>query len=56
MKIEILGTGGGNTPEYGNTSFLIWNNDESEAVLMDCGYTVYPRLKELERNTNREII
>jgi len=56
MKIEILGTGGGNTPENGNTSLLIWNDDESEAILMDCGYAVYPRLKELERTTGREII
>jgi len=56
MKIEILGTGGANTPEYGNTSFLIWNDEESEAVLMDCGYMVYPQLKERERISERDII
>jgi len=56
MKLEILGTGGGNTPEYGNTSFLIWNENDTEALLMDCGYTVYPYLKNLEAVSGREII
>ena len=56
MKLEILGTGGGNTPEYGNSSLLIWNDNETEAVLMDCGYTVYPYLKNLETVSGREII
>lgn len=56
MKLEILGTGGGNTPEYGNTSFLIWNKNSTEAILMDCGYTVYPYLKNLEAVSGREII
>ena len=56
MKLEILGTGGGNTPEYGNTSFLVWNENDTEAILMDCGYTVYPYLKKLEVISGREII
>ncbi|MDR1476931.1 MAG: MBL fold metallo-hydrolase [Rickettsiales bacterium] len=54
MRIEILGTGGGNTPELGNSSFLVWNDDMTEAVLMDCGYMTYPRLKELENRTGRK--
>lgn len=56
MKIEILGVGGGLTSELGNTSFLIWNDDESEAVLMDCGSMVYAKLKELEQTSGRQIV
>lgn len=56
MKIEILGTGGAYSPELGNTSFLIWDGKESSAILMDCGYTVFPTLLALERKTGRKII
>ncbi len=58
MILEVLGVGGGNTPELGSSSFLIWDDDMNEAVLMDCGYMTYPRLKELESRVypRREII
>ncbi len=53
-KIEILGTGNGFYPEDGNTSFLLWDEEETEAILIDCGYTVFPKIKELEA-TGRDI-
>lgn len=56
MKIEILGVGAGFSPELGNSSFLIWNENETSAVLMDCGSLVFAKLRELEMKQNRDII
>lgn len=56
MKIEVLGVGGGFSPELGNSSFLVWDDKEYSAILMDCGFSVFPRLLQLETETNREII
>lgn len=55
MKIETLGVGGAFSPEIGNTSFLIWNDDETSAILMDCGYIIYPTIKLIEKLTGRSI-
>lgn len=55
MKIEILGSGNGFEPSLGNTSFLLWDNDETNAILMDCGYTVFSTLREMESH-GRDII
>lgn len=56
MKIEILGAGTGLCPELGNVSCLIWNADESQALLLDCGSTVYTILREMEFSQGRDII
>ncbi len=56
MKIEILGVGNGFSPELGNTSFLIWNDDNTSAVLMDCGGLVFGKIRELEITQNRDIL
>jgi len=44
MRIQVLGVGGAFSPELGNSSIIIWS--ESSGFLIDCGYTVYPILKE----------
>lgn len=56
MKLEILGVGSGFSPELGNSSFLIWNNDETSAVLMDCGSLIFGKLREMEMKQHRNII
>jgi len=44
MRIQVLGVGGAFNPEIGNSSIIIW--DDNGGFLIDCGYTVYPILKE----------
>ncbi|MBA3648847.1 MAG: ribonuclease Z [Chitinophagales bacterium] len=44
MKIQFLGTGGAFDPEYGNAAALVRSN--GKAYLVDCGFTVYAKLKE----------
>lgn len=55
MKIEILGSGNGFEYNLGNTSFILWNDDESDGILMDCGYTVFGTLRDLEKS-GRDVI
>ncbi|MEO6845695.1 MAG: MBL fold metallo-hydrolase [Chthoniobacterales bacterium] len=46
MKIRLLGCGGAFEPQAGNSSF--WVEDfHGERLLIDCGFTIYPRLVEL---------
>ena len=45
MRIQVLGVGGAFSPELGNSSIILWT-EKSEGFLIDCGYTVYPILKE----------
>lgn len=44
MKIKFLGTGGAFENEFGNSSAFITLDNEN--ILLDCGYAVYPVLKE----------
>ena len=44
MRIQVLGVGGAFSPELGNSSIIIW--DKNKGFLIDCGYTVYPIIKE----------
>lgn len=44
MYIQVLGAGGAFSPELGNSSIIIWSN--YRGFLIDCGYTVYPVLKQ----------
>jgi hypothetical protein len=46
--IQVLGTGSGINSELKSTSFLLWNADESDAVLFECGFSVFPELRKLE--------
>lgn len=55
-KIEVIGVGGAFSYELGNTSFLLWDEAETSAILFDCGFSVYPKLRALEKEENREII
>ena len=41
--IQFLGTGGAFEPEFGNSSALI--DIDGQTILLDCGFTVYPKLK-----------
>jgi len=45
--IQVLGVGGAFSPEIGNSSFFIVDKN-GKGILLDCGYTVYPKLKKLE--------
>lgn len=45
MKIIVLGVGGAFSPEIGNSSILL-QDDNGSGFLVDCGYTVFPTLKE----------
>lgn len=45
MKITVLGSGSGLDASLGNTSLLLSN--ENHKMLIDCGYTVVPKLLEL---------
>lgn len=56
MKIEVIGVGEAFSPELGTSSVLVWNEDETEAVLMDCGNSVLRDLRVTEINTGRDII
>lgn len=56
MKVEVLGVGTGLCPEFGNVSLLVWNSEQSKATLLDCGCTVYPSLRRMEKSCQREIL
>lgn len=45
LKVEAIGTGGAFDTELINSSFYITMNNDS-GVLVDCGYNVFPHLKE----------
>ncbi|MDQ4139930.1 MAG: MBL fold metallo-hydrolase [Bacteroidota bacterium] len=45
MKIKFLGTGGAFEPGYGNSAAILEINQQS--ILIDAGFTVYPKLIEL---------
>jgi len=45
MKIQVLGVGGCFSPEIGNSSIILWDKG-IKGFLIDCGYTVYPLLKD----------
>lgn len=45
MKIQVLGVGGCFSPEIGNSSIVLWDKG-TKGFLIDCGYGVYPILKE----------
>ena len=53
MRIQILGVGNAFSPDLGNSAIIIW--DSSNGFLIDCGYTVFPILKEkgLLKNINK---
>ena len=44
MRIQVLGVGGAFSPEIGNSSIIIWDNNSG--FLIDCGYNIYPILKQ----------
>lgn len=44
MQIKFIGTGGAFDYKYGNSAAWIAYKDTS--ILIDCGYTVYPKLRE----------
>ena len=44
MRIQVLGVGQAFSPEIGNSSIILWDDDRG--FLIDCGYTVYPILKQ----------
>lgn len=44
MKLQVLGVGNAFSPELGNSSIILW--DRTKGFLIDCGYMVYPTLKE----------
>lgn len=46
MQIRFLGTGGAFDFEYGNSA--AWVEINGFAVLVDCGYSIYTRLRELD--------
>lgn len=43
MKVEFLGVGGAFSPEIGNSSIIIW--EEDKGFLVDCGETIFHELK-----------
>ncbi|MCZ2357564.1 MAG: MBL fold metallo-hydrolase [Bacteroidia bacterium] len=45
MKIQFIGTGGAFDIEQGNSSALL--NVHEKTILIDCGYAVYPKLRQL---------
>jgi len=45
LKIQVLGVGGAFSPEIGNSSIILWDKGY-KGFLIDCGYTVFPMLKE----------
>ena len=44
MQIKFIGTGGAFDYKYGNSA--VWIVLGGKRILVDCGYTVYPQLKE----------
>jgi ribonuclease BN (tRNA processing enzyme) len=46
MQIQFIGTGGAFDSQYGNSSALVRCNGKT--FLIDCGFTIYARLKELD--------
>jgi len=44
MKFTFLGTGGAFDVDYGNSSAIVTFKNHS--ILLDCGYTVYPTLRQ----------
>ena len=46
MKVQVLGVGNAFSPELGNSSVIIWENT-GNGFLIDCGFTIFPELKEL---------
>ncbi len=45
MKLQVLGVGGAFSPELGNSSIVLWDGS-GKGFLIDCGYTVFPFLKQ----------
>lgn len=43
MKVEILGSGSAFATETTNSSVLLWLHEDN-AVLLDCGYNVFPEI------------
>lgn len=41
-SLQFFGTGGGFDPAYGNSAALV--HHQGQALLLDCGFTVYPEL------------
>lgn len=57
IKLEAIGVGSGvEIGERGYVSFIVWNNDESDGILFECGVTVFPEIRKIERTTGRDII
>ncbi len=52
MKLEVIGANSAFAKEGGNSSLLLHLNDGS-AVLLDCGYNIFPRL--LEKDLTQKI-
>ncbi len=53
-RVKVIGDGGAFDTSKTNSSFLI--EADSGSVLYDCGYNVFPRLKELEETRGNEDI
>lgn len=45
MEVRVLGSGSGLDASLGNTSFVL--SHQGENILVDCGYTVFPKLLDL---------
>jgi len=45
MKVQVIGSGGAFDTHRTNSSFLI-----NDRILVDCGYNVFPKLKQLEKD------
>jgi ribonuclease BN (tRNA processing enzyme) len=46
MKIQAIGVGDAFSPEIGNSSIVIWD-ENNRGTLIDCGYAVFHELKKL---------
>src|SRR5207248_7705435 len=46
-NMTFLGVGSGLTPSLGNNNVMLESSDGQEVLLLDCGYSTTPRLKEL---------
>jgi len=44
LYLECLGSGTGLNPELGNTSFIVSTPESEARLLLDCGFTVTPKL------------
>lgn len=47
---------GADIGERGYVSFIIWNDDESDGILFECGTTAFSEIRKIERATGRDII